>query len=349
LTNGTSADADQVMQNFNDLLNGVTDGTKDLSISALTAAGTTTLNGAVNLGNATADDITITGSLASTIPIKTTNTYNIGSSTLGLAGIYFGANSQTVRLLGSGSMSATWSMTLPVSAGSAGQGLQTNGSGVTSWQPMQTDISAQSADYTILDTDGFAVIEMTTSSTNRTVTLPTAADNTDRRIRVVKADSGTGTLTLDGESAETISGSASFTVLKQYGYIEVYCNGTSWTLTQLRDEGSFTPSYTGGGSSGGTQLGRYVRVGSLCSIETSWTSFTTDGTDTITFTLPFAAKNTSTFATIFTNAGTVGAARFITTAGSTAGAPTANLTTTPFSGVAANNTISINVAYEVDD
>lgn len=104
-----------------------------MSISALTCAGNVNLNANVTLGNASSDDITVTGSLASSISIKTTNTYNIGSSTLGLASIYFGANSQTVRLLGSGSMSATWTLTLPVTAGSAGQVLTTNGSGVTSW------------------------------------------------------------------------------------------------------------------------------------------------------------------------------------------------------------------------
>lgn len=133
LTNGTTADASQVMQNFNDLLNGITDGTKDLSISALTAAGTATLNGHVNLGNSSSDDLTITASLASTLSIKTTNSYNVGDSTRGLASIYFGANSQTVRILGSSSMSATWTMTLPTTAGTSNYALTTNGSGVTSW------------------------------------------------------------------------------------------------------------------------------------------------------------------------------------------------------------------------
>lgn len=90
LTNGATADASQVQQNFNDLLNGLTDGTKDLSISALTCAGTATLNGHVNLGNASADDLTISASLASSLPIKTNNSYDIGSSTLGLRKLYLG-------------------------------------------------------------------------------------------------------------------------------------------------------------------------------------------------------------------------------------------------------------------
>ncbi len=138
LSNGATADASQVMQNFNDIVNGITDGTKDLSISALTCAGTATLNGSVNLGNASSDDLTITASLAGTIPIKTTATYDIGSATLGLAGIYFGANSQTVRVVGSASMSATWTLTLPTSAGSAGNLFYNTGSGTASWTNLIT-------------------------------------------------------------------------------------------------------------------------------------------------------------------------------------------------------------------
>lgn len=150
LTNGTTADASQVMENFNNLLNGITDGTKDLSISALTCAGTATLNGHVNLGNSSADDITVTGSLASTLPIKTTNSYDIGSSSLGLRALYFGANSQTVNIKGSSSMSATWTMTLPTTAGTANYLLQTNGSGVTSWETFTdwTDIAYSSGLFT---------------------------------------------------------------------------------------------------------------------------------------------------------------------------------------------------------
>lgn len=146
LTNGTTADASQVMQNFNDLLNGYTDGTKDLSISALTCAGTATFNGSVAVGNASGDDLTVTASLASDLPIKTTATYNIGSSTLGLLSAYFGRNSQSVRVIGSSSMSATWTLTLPVDAGTANYLLMTNGSGTTSWtQVANANVSASAA------------------------------------------------------------------------------------------------------------------------------------------------------------------------------------------------------------
>jgi hypothetical protein len=114
LTNNTTADASQVQQNFNDLLNGYTDGTKDLSISALTCAGTATLNGHINLGNSSADDLTVTASLASNLAIKTNNTYGIGSSTLGLSGVYLGNGGAgaTCRLI-SASHATTRSYTVP--------------------------------------------------------------------------------------------------------------------------------------------------------------------------------------------------------------------------------------------
>lgn len=228
LTNGTTADASQVMQNFNDILNGVSDGTKDLSISALTCAGAATLNGHVNLGNSSSDDLTITASLASTLNIKTTASFNIGSSTLGLAGIYFGANSQTVRIVPSGSMSATYTITLPVNAGTAGYAPETNGSGVLSWRPHQTDINAVSDSYTVLDTDGYGTILVTTGSTNRTITLPTAADNTDRQLTIKKVDSGSGIVMVDGEGAETIDGAAGFNVNMQNSFVKLVCDGSAW-------------------------------------------------------------------------------------------------------------------------
>ena len=93
----------------------MTDGNDDLSINALTCAGAATFNGNTTIGNASADDLTITASLASNIPIKTTNSYNIGSATLGLAGIYFGnaGGSTTIRVVSASSVSSSGTYTIP--------------------------------------------------------------------------------------------------------------------------------------------------------------------------------------------------------------------------------------------
>jgi hypothetical protein len=86
--NSTSADATEVNTNFTDIINGISDGTKDINISALTCAGSVTLNGTVTLGNATGDDITVNGYLASDILPKTDGTYDLGASGRAFAEIH---------------------------------------------------------------------------------------------------------------------------------------------------------------------------------------------------------------------------------------------------------------------
>jgi len=56
--------------------------------TTLNASGATTLDGAVTLGNAAADDITLTGSLASSIVLKADSTYNLGTNSVRMAHIY---------------------------------------------------------------------------------------------------------------------------------------------------------------------------------------------------------------------------------------------------------------------
>lgn len=133
--NSTTADATQVNTNFQDIIDSLTDGTKSLSIDALTCAGTATLNGAVTLGNGTPDDITWTGSLASTIPIKTTYSYDFGSSTIGLKSVYLGSSdsaARTTRIIGA-TVASSWTLTLPTGGGTSGYVLSTDGNGSTSW------------------------------------------------------------------------------------------------------------------------------------------------------------------------------------------------------------------------
>lgn len=134
-SNGTTADATQVNQNFTDLINSLTDGTKSLNIDALTVSGSATLNGNVTLGNGSVDDLTISASLASSIAIKTTNSYDIGSSTLGIQTIYFGSSGglETTALKG-GAPSSSYTFTLPVDGGSDGYALESTGSGTTAWR-----------------------------------------------------------------------------------------------------------------------------------------------------------------------------------------------------------------------
>jgi hypothetical protein len=133
--NSTTADATQVNQNFTDIINGISDGTKDLSISALTCAGTATFNGNVAVGNSSADTLTITAVLSSSIGIGTTYLYDIGSATVGLRSVYLGSAdsaARSTRVIGA-TVASSWTLTLPTTTGTADQILSTNGSGVTTW------------------------------------------------------------------------------------------------------------------------------------------------------------------------------------------------------------------------
>lgn len=88
LSNGETADATKLNTNWNDLIAGMSDGTKDMSINALTVAGAATLNGAVNLGNATSDDITPTGYFAGSLVPKSSSAYSLGGSSNQWANVY---------------------------------------------------------------------------------------------------------------------------------------------------------------------------------------------------------------------------------------------------------------------
>jgi len=136
--NGTTASATEVNTNFTDIINGTSNGTKDFSISALTVAGVATLNGNINLGNASGDDLSITASLASSLAIKTTFSYDVGSATIGLKSIYFGSNdsaAKSTRVI-AGVVGSSNTLTLPLTTttmptadGAALDYLVTNASG----------------------------------------------------------------------------------------------------------------------------------------------------------------------------------------------------------------------------
>ena len=103
---------------------------------------------------------------------------------------------------------------------------------VTQTNKILPGIGAIADDYAILDDDDFTHIMATTGGTALTVTLPTAADNDNRIIEILKADSGAGIVTLDGEGAETINGGTDETLVTQYNRLKVISNGTTWFILE---------------------------------------------------------------------------------------------------------------------
>lgn len=90
-----------------------------------------------------------------------------------------------------------------------------------------------SANYTITDNDNLKTFYVTTGSSTITITLPTAADNEYRVIEFIKIDSGSGKITVDGEGAETINGSATIDLKLQYRGIRIKSYGSGWYIVDV--------------------------------------------------------------------------------------------------------------------
>lgn len=104
------------------------------------------------------------------------------------------------------------------------------------------------AGYTILDGDGFDVIVVGQSAVltaDRTVTLPTAADNSGRRITVIKADTSAFDVIIDGEGAEVVAPGGATTITLSYEGLgaTLICDGSEWRFLSVHPEA--TEDYEG--------------------------------------------------------------------------------------------------------
>lgn len=254
-SNSTTADATQVNQNFTDLINAMSDGTKDFSISALTVAGNASFNGNVTFGNASGDDVTFTGSLASSIPIKTTNIYNIGASTLGLLSIYFGSSGGafTTRVIG-GAAGSSYTLTLPTTGGTVGQNVRTDGSGGLSFE-YPYKVTSKTTTYTA--TGDEAVILCSTAGGAWTLTLPAAASFTNKAFYIKKTTSDANALTIDGNGSETIDGATTYLLRSQYECVMIVSDGSNWYVANKDSLKLFTAyvTFSGGTPTATTELG----------------------------------------------------------------------------------------------
>lgn len=89
--------------------------------------------------------------------------------------------------------------------------------------------SAKTANYTVLTTDKGFIILVDASSGAVTVTLPAAATAADGfYVYVLKTDSSTNAVTIDGDGAETIDGQTTLVLGNQYDAAMVVTNATAW-------------------------------------------------------------------------------------------------------------------------
>ena len=130
---------------------------------------------------------------------------------------------------------------LPTQTGNNGKYLQTDGTNTT-WAPAsgggsESVLVVTSANYTVLDGDGYTTILVTTGASNRTITLPALASNTSRVIRIKKIDTGAGTVIIDGDSAETIEAASTYTLYAVNQAVEIQADAEWKILNRL------SPSY----------------------------------------------------------------------------------------------------------
>lgn len=89
------------------------------------------------------------------------------------------------------------------------------------------------ADVAYSMVEGDAVIEYTTLTAGRIVTLIAAATAGAGYVLIVKDGAGTANtnnITVDGNGAETIDGAANAVINTAYGVLRLYCTGTAWRV-----------------------------------------------------------------------------------------------------------------------
>lgn len=136
------------------------------------------------------------------------------------------------------------------------------------------------AAYTILDNDGFDVISYkTTLTAARILTLPAAANNQGRLLKILRTAGGAYDLTVDGNGSETIGGSTTFILPGADSSLEIYCDGSNWEI--LNRVQTVTKALDNNYSSGNIRI---TRVGNVVTIAADGTGAHASGSGAITST-----------------------------------------------------------------
>lgn len=118
---------------------------------------------------------------------------------------------------------------------------------ISNKHPMVVDnIVAKTTTYTATTADD--VVTGDTSGGAFSITLPPAADVKGKQMTFVYTDSGfANALTIDGNAAETINGSATTTLDTQYETLRIVSDGTNWVIIDRKTSTpwtAWTPSAT---------------------------------------------------------------------------------------------------------
>lgn len=166
-SNGTTADATQVNQNFSDLVNGITDATKDLSIANLTVATALTASGTLA--------VTSTSTLSGNVTINNSKTLTISKTS---SQLIFGTTNTTT--ISATAPSASRIFTIP-DAGSDVEFVMAGGTQTIAGA--KTFSSAVTINPTtnqlVLGVTNTTTISSTAPAASRTYTIPDAGGNVE--------------------------------------------------------------------------------------------------------------------------------------------------------------------------
>lgn len=103
--------------------------------------------------------------------------------------------------------------------------------GVRSAGHLYSDWQAKAANFTIDEStnNGFHYA-VTTSTSVITATLEAASTVPDKIIVISKVDSGTGSVLLDPDASETVGGTTSLALYRQYDMVIIQSNGTNYDI-----------------------------------------------------------------------------------------------------------------------
>jgi hypothetical protein len=86
--------------------------------------------------------------------------------------------------------------------------------------------------YTILLTDRRVFADTTSGAF--TITLPKASTMKGEEIEIIRTDSSSNDLTVDGDGSETINGVANVLMSSQYSVLKIASDGANWIITYIR-------------------------------------------------------------------------------------------------------------------
>lgn len=124
-------------------------------------------------------------------------------------------------------------VSVPVASGTA--------SGIVSTYTPADNVNTKiisSANYTVLDADGYRYFLITTGASDRTFTLPSVT-SLGRPLFIKKVDAGAGKVIVTPASGN-IDGATTNSLNAQNSFIEVLPDGTNWTVTRVWDMVEFT-------------------------------------------------------------------------------------------------------------